>query len=56
VRGSWQLQHDHVLTFAQAGDQHRLPVGELQRIMMYVGLICVDLPEPSHLFLKLPES
>jgi hypothetical protein len=43
-----------VLTFAQAVNQHDLPFGKLQRIVMDVGLIDVDLPEPSHLLLNLP--
>jgi hypothetical protein len=49
ARGCWQLQHSRVLTLAQLCQQHDLPVGELQRIMMGVGPIVVDLPEPSHL-------
>jgi hypothetical protein len=32
------LQHDCVLTFAQPGHEHDLPVGELKRIVMHVGL------------------
>jgi hypothetical protein len=38
ARSSWQLQHDCVLTFAQPGHEHDLPVGELKRIVMHVGL------------------
>jgi hypothetical protein len=38
-----------VLTFAQLSELHDLPVGELQRVVMHVGLLQVDLPEPSHL-------
>src|SRR5262249_46257947 len=47
---SRQLQHCCVLSFAQAGEQHRLPVGELQRIVMDVRLSHVDPTEPSHFF------
>jgi hypothetical protein len=43
-----------MLTFAQAVNQHDLPFGKLQRIVMDVGLVDVDLPEPSYLFLNLP--
>ena len=32
---SGQLQHRCVLAFAQLGEQHGLPVGELQRIVMH---------------------
>ena len=37
-----QLQHGHVLAFAQPRDQHELPVGELQRVMMRIGVVEVD--------------
>jgi hypothetical protein len=43
------LQHDRVLTCAQPSELHDLPVGELQRVVMHVGLLQVDLPEPSRL-------
>ena len=39
------MQHDGVLTFAQPGHEHDLPVGELKRIVMHVGLVFVDLLE-----------
>jgi hypothetical protein len=45
ARSSWQLQHDGVLTFAQPGHEHDLPVKELKRIVMHVGLVFVDLLE-----------
>src|SRR5688572_28174359 len=51
MRRSWQLQHGRALTFAQPGDEHDLPVGELQRVMVNVGLVHADLPEPSYLLL-----
>jgi hypothetical protein len=53
ARSSWQLQHDGVLTFAQPGHEHDLPVGELKRIVMHVGLAFVDLLEASHLLAEL---
>jgi hypothetical protein len=37
-----------VLAFAQPSEQHRLPVGELQRIVMDVRVAHIDPPEPSH--------
>src|SRR5260370_4354946 len=48
ARRSRQLQHGRVLAFAQPGEQHGLPVGELQRIVMHIWLSDVDLPEPIH--------
>src|SRR5260370_10169881 len=48
ARRSRQLQHRCVLAFAQPSEQHGLPVGELQRIVMDVWLAHVDPPEPSH--------
>ena len=45
MRRSRQLQHGCVLAFAQPGEQHSLPVGELQRIVMHVRLVRVQLPE-----------
>ena len=47
------MQHDGVLTFAQPGHDHDLPVGELKRIVMHVGLVFVDLLETSHLLAEL---
>ena len=32
-----------MLAFAKAGDQHDLPVGEFQRIVMHVGAIHVSM-------------
>jgi hypothetical protein len=48
ARRSRQLQHGCVLAFAQPGEQHGLPVGELQRIVVHRRVTYVDLPEPSH--------
>ena len=49
ARRSRQLQHGRVLTFREPGEQHDLPVGELQRIVMHVLLLHLDLPESSYL-------
>ena len=49
TRRSRQLQHGRVLAFAQPGELHDLTVGELQCVVMHVGLLEVDLPEPSYL-------
>jgi hypothetical protein len=38
-----------VLSFTQPGKQHDLPIGKLQRVVMRVGLLQVDLPEPRYL-------
>src|SRR5712692_2778736 len=38
-----------MLAFAQSREQHDLPAGEFERIVMYVRLLVVDLPESSHL-------
>ena len=43
------LGDNKMLSFAQPGEQHDLPVGKLQRVVMHVGLFQVDLPEPCHL-------
>ena len=49
VRNGRQLQHGRVLAFTQPGEQNHLPIGELKRVVMHVGLVLVDLSEPSHL-------
>jgi len=45
---SRQLQHRRALAFAKAREQHGLPVGELQRIVMHARLAHVDLPQSSY--------
>jgi hypothetical protein len=55
ARRSRQLQHGCVLAFAQPGEQHDLPVRELQRIVMKAWLAHVDLPELRHFLPELPE-
>ncbi len=47
MRGDRQLQHAQPLTFAQRGNQHDLRVGKLQRIVMRVRIVHVDLSEPN---------
>src|SRR4030095_8784707 len=44
-----QLQHRCMLTLPKAGNQHDLPVGELQRIVVRQPLIEVHLPEAGDL-------
>jgi hypothetical protein len=44
-----------VLPFAHPSEQHDLPVGELQRIVMHAWLAHVDLPELRHFLPELPE-
>jgi hypothetical protein len=46
---SGQLQHGCVLAFAHPGEQHGLPVGELQRIVMRHQPTHIDLPESRQL-------
>ena len=46
----WQLQHRRVLTLVQRGEQHNVPTGEFQCIVMRVRLVQMDLPEPSYFF------
>jgi hypothetical protein len=46
-----QLQDRRALTLAQASQQHDLPAGELQRIVMNMRLIHIDLPEAGDLLL-----
>src|SRR5215471_7843557 len=48
ARRGRQLEHRRVLAFVQPGEQHGLPVGELQRIVMLVRLAHVDLPEQGY--------
>src|ERR1700730_5677071 len=48
ARSSWQLQHSRLLTHAEPGEQHNLPVGELKGIMVRTWIVYVHLPEPSH--------
>jgi hypothetical protein len=50
-----QLQHRRPLALAQTGDQHDLPVGEFQGVVVRVRAVHVDLPESSHLISKVPE-
>ena len=38
ARSSWQLQHSRLLSHAELGEQHNLPVGELKRVVMYMRL------------------
>src|SRR5262249_62396648 len=45
ARSGRQLQHNCMLPLAQSGDEHNLPVRELERVVMYVRLILIDLPE-----------
>jgi hypothetical protein len=47
------LQHGRTLAFAQFRQKNDLPIGKLERIMMGVGLVHVDLPELSHLMPEL---
>src|ERR1700730_5163855 len=53
ARGDWQLQHARALAFAQSPEQHDLPAGEFERIVIHVRLVVVELPEPRHLFTEL---
>jgi hypothetical protein len=50
-----QLQHRRPLALAQTGDQHDLPVGEFQGVVVRVRAVHVDPPESSHLISKFPE-
>src|SRR6266536_5323717 len=50
ARGGRQLQDGRALTSAQSREQHDLPAGEFERIVIHVRLVVVDLPEPSHFF------
>jgi hypothetical protein len=53
ARSSWQLQHSRLLTLTETGEQHNLPVGELQCVVMHVRLLFPNLPEPSHFLSEL---
>ena len=54
LRG-WQLEYRRPLAFAQTGDQHDLPVGEFQGVVMHVRAVHIDPPESSDLISKLTE-
>ena len=41
----WKLEHRRFLTLQQVIQQHHLPVGKFQRIMMGVWVVLVDLPK-----------
>jgi hypothetical protein len=45
MRRDRQLQHRRVLAFAQPVEQHDLPARELERIVMRVRIVDVDLSE-----------
>src|SRR5712691_5878875 len=49
-----QLQDGRALAFAQAREQHDLPVGEFQRIVVNAWLIEIDLPEARDALPDLP--
>src|SRR5262245_10745600 len=42
-RSRRQLQNGGALAFAQPGHQHHLAAGKLQRVMVHVGLVGIDL-------------
>src|SRR5712692_5575793 len=44
-----KLEHGRLLTFQQLGQQDRLPVGKLERIVMHPRLIPVELPKDRRL-------
>jgi len=46
------LQHGRALSLAQSRQQDDLAVGEFKRIVMYAGLVHIDLPESGQ---PLPE-
>ena len=48
----WQLRQCGVLTLAQVRDQGDLPVGELQRVVMPIRLLWIDLPETRDLLFE----
>jgi len=54
VRGRRELQHSQGLPFAQAGDLNDPSVREFQRVVMGIGLVQIDLPEPGHLLSVFP--
>src|SRR5262249_15857658 len=43
-----QLQHGHVLPFDQPRDENDLAARQLERVVMDVRLVHVDLPEACH--------
>src|SRR5713101_4161516 len=49
-----QLQYCRMLTCAKMREQHDLPIGEFEGIMVRTWIVQVDLPEPRHLVEYLP--
>ena len=45
----WQLQHGCVLASGQFRHQDDLTVRQFEGVMVDVGLLLIDLPEPGHL-------
>jgi hypothetical protein len=45
MSGDRQLQYRRVLALDQPRKQYHLSVGKFQCIMMYYGIVCIDLPE-----------
>jgi hypothetical protein len=56
VCGRRQLQHSCALAFAETGQQHDMPSGELKGIMVNVGLIHINLAETGDPFPDLPDG
>jgi len=42
------LQHDGLLAWDEAGEQHDLPIGKLKSIVVGVRLVGINLPKPRH--------
>ena len=44
------MQHNCLLPLTDPVEQHNLPVGELERVVMHVRLVLLDLPEHTATF------
>src|SRR5947199_4419401 len=51
-----QLDHGGVLSRPQPREQHDPPIGEFQRIVVRMGILQVDLPEPGHISPELAQA
>jgi hypothetical protein len=53
MRAGGELQHRGALPDAEAGQQHHLAARKLQRVMMLVGTVRIDLPESRDILSQL---
>jgi hypothetical protein len=45
IAANWRVQRSRLLILTETGEQHNLPVGELECVVMHVRLLLLDLSE-----------